>query len=188
VTVDRANRYEAAFEEYLRDRALPYIGVDEQRRATLGDGPVKSLDFIVYGLKGARFLIDVKGRKFPGKSGNKPRTNWECWSTRGDVDGLRRWQEIFGPGYEGAFVFMYELGDGVVVAKETPDQWVWRDQPYLLRAVLVDDFARNMRVRSPKWDTVHLPVAAYRQVVKPLWEYTHLRTFMAHRQPAGSSA
>jgi hypothetical protein len=136
--VDRGNRYEAAFEEYLRHRGLPYIGVDETRRATLGDGPVKSLDFIVYGLRGARLLVDVKGRRFPGKSAGKPRYNWECWSTREDVDGLRRWQEIFGPGYEGAFVFMYELGESVTLPDDTPDRWEWRGSRYLLRAVLIE--------------------------------------------------
>src|SRR5262249_39145256 len=161
----------AAFEEYLRDRGLPYIGVDETRRATLGDGPVKSLDFIVYGLRGARLLVDVKGRRFPGKSAGKPRYNWECWSTPEDLDGLRRWQEIFGPGYEGAFVFMYELGEGVTLPDDPPDRWSWRGVNYLLRAVLVEDYAAHMRVRSPKWGTVGLPAAAYREVVKPLWEF-----------------
>src|SRR5262249_20845016 len=107
VVMDRGNHYEAAFEDYLRDRALPYIGVDETRRSLLGDGPVKSLDFIVYGVKGCRLLVDVKGRRFPGGSAAKPRNVWECWSTRDDVAGLRRWAEIFGPGYEAAFVFMY---------------------------------------------------------------------------------
>jgi len=179
--MDRGNHYEAAFEEYLRDRKLPYIAVDETRRATLGDGPVKSLDFIVYGFKGARLLIDVKGRSYPGMSGGKPRTTWECWSTRDDVDGLKKWQEIFGGGYEGTLVFMYKLGATVAVPKETPDQWEWRGQRYLLRAVLVDEFASHMRIRSPKWGTVGLKVADYRQLVKPLWEYTHLRPFMAHK-------
>jgi hypothetical protein len=179
--MDRGNHYEAAFEEYLRDRALPYIAVDETRRATLGDGPVKSLDFIVYGVKGARLLVDVKGRRYPGKSGGKPRTTWECWSTKDDVDGLRKWQEIFGGGYEGAFVFMYELGEAVTVPADTPDQWTWRGNRYLLRSVLVDDYAAHMRSRSPKWGTVGLRTTDYRTLVKPFWEYTHLRPFMAHR-------
>jgi len=134
-SVDRGNHYEAAFEEYLRQRELPYIAVDETRRATLGDGPVKSLDFIVYGIRGARLLVDVKGRRYPGKSAGKPRFNWECWSTRNDVDGLRRWQEIFGRAYEGTFVFMYELGEGVILPDDTPDRWSWRGNNYLLRAV-----------------------------------------------------
>jgi hypothetical protein len=177
--VDRANRYEAAFEEYLRQRGLPYIAVDESRRAILaGGGPLKSLDFIVYGTRGCRLLVDVKGRKYPGKSGDKPRTTWECWSTQDDVTGLTKWQEIFGDGFDGAFVFMYELGPAVVLPADTPDLWEWKGKRYLLRAVLIDEYVRNMRSRSPNWGTVSLPVAAFRECVKPLWELTHLRGFM----------
>ena len=40
--------------------------VDETRRACLGDVSVKNLDFIVYGQAGARLVVDVKGRRFPG--------------------------------------------------------------------------------------------------------------------------
>jgi hypothetical protein len=30
-----------------------------------------------------------------------------------------------------------------------------------------------MRVRSPKWDTVDLPGAVFRRLVRPLHDYTH---------------
>lgn len=186
--MDRGNHYEAAFEEYLRFRGLPYIAVDETRRATLGDGPVKSLDFIVYGMRGSRLLVDVKGRRYPGKSGGKPRTTWECWSTRDDVEGLQKWQQIFGGGYEGAFVFMYELGESVQTPEDTPDLWTWRGQRYLLRAVPVDRYAAHMRTRSPKWGTVGLSTKIYHEIVRPLWELTHLRQFLEQTgrpEPAG---
>ena len=180
--MDRGNNYELAFEEYLRDRALPYIGVDETRRAMLGGGPVKSLDFIVYGIKGCRLLVDVKGRRFPGGSESKPRNVWESWSTKEDVDGLRRWAEIFGPGYEAAFVFMYKLAERVAIPSDTPDLWTWRGDRYLLRAVLVEDYAKQMRVRSPKWGTVNLNKAAFAEIVRPLWELTHLRELSPSRR------
>jgi len=32
----RSNHYEAAFEEYLRQRQIPYVAVDEKKRALLG--------------------------------------------------------------------------------------------------------------------------------------------------------
>ena len=180
--MDRGNHYEAAFEEYLRQRKLPYIPVDETRRATLAQGgPLKSLDFIVYGEKGCRLLVDVKGRRYPGKSGGKARGTWECWSTQDDVDGLLRWQEIFGPGFDGALVFMYELSEQVELPAETPDLWKWRGQRYLLRAVLIDEYAERMKTRSPKWKTVSLSTAAYKELVKPFWELTHLREFMARK-------
>ena len=45
---NRDNHYEAAFEEFLRGRGMPYIAVDEAKRSLLGDGAsIKSLDFIV---------------------------------------------------------------------------------------------------------------------------------------------
>jgi hypothetical protein len=45
---NRDNHYEAAFEEYLRSRGVPYVAVDEARRSLLSDGAsIKSLDFIV---------------------------------------------------------------------------------------------------------------------------------------------
>ena len=43
---NRDNHYEAAFEEYLRSRGVPYVAVDEARRSVLSDGAsIKSLDF-----------------------------------------------------------------------------------------------------------------------------------------------
>ena len=41
---NRDNHYEAAFEEYLRGRGLPYVAVDEARRSLMADGDsIKSL-------------------------------------------------------------------------------------------------------------------------------------------------
>ena len=42
---NRDNHYEAAFEEYLRGRGVPYVAVDEAKRSVLSDGgSIKSLD------------------------------------------------------------------------------------------------------------------------------------------------
>ena len=71
--MDRSNHYEAAFEAYLQWHRLSYVGVDETRRAFLGDRPVKNLDFIVLAQVGGRLLVDVNGRRFPGgPSGRDP--------------------------------------------------------------------------------------------------------------------
>ena len=44
---NRDNHYEAAFEEYLRSRGVPYVAVDEAKRSVLSDGAsIKSLDFM----------------------------------------------------------------------------------------------------------------------------------------------
>jgi hypothetical protein len=71
--MDRSNPYEAAFEAYLRDRRIGSIAVDEAHRSILADETVKSLDFLVYGPCGAKLLVDVKGRRYPGGSADAPR-------------------------------------------------------------------------------------------------------------------
>jgi hypothetical protein len=169
--MDRSNHYEAAFEAYLQRHRLCYVAVDETRRPILGEAPVKSLDFIVFGDGGARLVVDVKGRRFP--AGRKQRRVWECWSTRDDIDGLRRWVDLWGPPYCGLLVFAYHILPGVELPAETEDLWTWRGRRYLLRAVDVQEYRRHMRVRSPKWQTVTLPNATYRALVRPLRHYTH---------------
>ena len=80
---NRDNHYEAAFEEYLRARGVPYVAVDEARRSLLSNGgSIKSLDFIVSAPGQIAWLVDVKGRAFPratktsniGKTGPRPTT------------------------------------------------------------------------------------------------------------------
>jgi len=171
--MDRGNHYETAFEAYLRDRRLGYVAVDESRRSSLEDEPVKSIDFIVYGQAGARLLVDVKGRKFPGGKPDKPRHVWQNWVFREDVEGLERWSASFGRDYRGVLVFAYYIVPEVELRPGTADVWVWKGRRYLMRAVPVDDYRRHMRVRSARWETVHLPTAAFREVVRPLREFTH---------------
>jgi hypothetical protein len=169
--MDRSNHYEAAFEAYLQWHRLCYVAVDETRRTWLGDLRVKNLDFIVHGDAGARLLVDVKGRCFPS-GGDRPRRVWESWSTRDDIDGLQRWAELFGPGYLGLLVFAYHLLPSVLLPDDTDDLWTWRGRRYLLRAVPVSDYRRHMRVRSPRWGTVGLPGAVFRELVRPFHHFT----------------
>src|SRR5688572_2898382 len=68
---NRDNHYEAAFEAYLRDRRLPYVAVDEGRRALAADESLKSLDFIVSPPGARSWLVDVKGRRFPTGEAHK---------------------------------------------------------------------------------------------------------------------
>lgn len=171
--MDRSNHYEAAFEAYLRAERLCYVAVDETRRAELDEEPVKSLDFIVYGPGDARLLVDVKGRRFPSGGDDRPRRIWQNWSMREDLDGLARWEGRFGPGYRGLLVFMYHVLPTVDLPLGTVDVWFWRGRRYLLRAVAAADYRASMRTRSPRWDTVHLPTATFRGLVRPFRLYTH---------------
>ena len=170
--MDRSNHYEMAFEAYLRQRRLCYIAVDESRRSLLDAGPVKSLDFIVYGDEAARLLVDVKGRKFPGGTEEKPRRVWQCWAERDDVDGLERWSARFGLGYTGLLVFAYDIQPSVHLPLATPDLWEWRGRRYLMRALTVEVYRRHMRTRSPKWGTVDLPGRVFRNHVRPFRMFT----------------
>jgi hypothetical protein len=164
--MDRSNHYEAAFESYLQARRLGYVAVDETRRAVLGQTRVKSLDFIVFGDEGARLVIDVKGRRFPGGKRQRPRRVWECWSTREDIEGLERWAEL--SGYEGLLVFAYHVLPVVELPGDTEDLWTFRRRRYLFRAVAARDYREHMRVRSARWDTVALRRDDFRALVRPV--------------------
>jgi hypothetical protein len=171
--MDRSNHYEAALEAYLQWHRLCYVAVDETRRSLVNETPVKSLDFIVYGCYGARLLVDVKGRRFPGGPPGQPRRVWECWSTVDDINGLVQWTTLCGPGYRGLLVFAYELSGDVTLAGDADDLWTWRGRRYLLRAIDVDDYRAHMRVRSPRWGTVFLPNAVFRRLAQPFHDFTH---------------
>ena len=116
----------------------------------LGDPPIKSLDFIVFGDDGARLLVDVKGRRFPMGPPERPRRVWECWSTREDVDGLERWAGLSGRGYRGLLVFAYHVLPSVELPDDVEDLWTWRGRRYLMRAVPSADYRRHMRRAQPQ--------------------------------------
>ncbi len=181
--MDRGNHYEAAFEAYLQAHRLCYVAVDETRRAMLGETPIKSLDFIVFGGDGARLVVDVKGRRFPLGPANRPRRVWECWSTRDDVDGLERWANLSGPDYVGLLAFVYHVLPSVALPDDVEDLWTWRGRRYLMRAVASADYRRFMRVRSPRWDTVTLPHAVFRSLVRPLRHFTRSAPVPAEECP-----
>ena len=170
--MDRSNPYEAACEAYFQWHRLCYVAVDETRRSPLGDGRLTSLDFIVYGEAGSRLLVDVKGRRYPGGKPGRYRHVCECWSTADDIRGLSHWLQLFGPGYRGILLFAHQLLPEARIPDAAEDLWTWRGERYLLRAVELEDYRRHMRVRSPKWDTVSLPLARFHELARPLHHFT----------------
>jgi hypothetical protein len=171
--MDRTNPYETAFEAYLQSQGLCTVAVDETRRAQWGTTSVKSLDFIVMSQSGTRLLVDVKGRQFPGGPAGRERYVWENWSTHEDLSGMASWLRLFGPGSLGLFVFLYRIGPTVTLAEGTLDLWTWREHRYLLRAVTLEAYRRHMKVRSPKWGTVCLPGAVFRDLARPFRFFSH---------------
>jgi hypothetical protein len=163
---NRDNHYEAAFEQYLQACRVPYVAVDESRRAKLGDASLKSLDFIVSPADGVSWLIDVKGRRFPS---GEQKQYWKNWSTRDDLRSLAQWQRLFGPGACGLFVFAYAIvGDRAPLAPER--LFEHRGGLYGFVGVPLADYAAYARPISPRWDTVAMPTALFRRVAAPIDE------------------
>jgi hypothetical protein len=167
----RRNHYDTAFEAYLRSCRIPYVAIDETRRALLAETSLKSFDFIVYSQSRWNLLVDVKGRRFPSGTTGPQRTGrrWESWATRDDVDGLLAWQRVFGEQFRGVLVFAYDLTEERRLS-EHPWVWEFRQRRYAFYGVWIDEFAPAMARRSPRWETVSLPAGAYRQLRHPLEE------------------
>jgi hypothetical protein len=170
--MNRSNAYENAFAAFLRQQQIGYIAINESRRSlSLVDGEtIKSPDFIVYHASGIGLLVDVKGRKFPGEISGRTRWVWECWVSAQDVLGLRRWMTHFGDKYLGVLAFVYRLAPHLDLETSPEESWVHRGRCYHLRTVLIDDYERFMRPRSPSWGTVDLPAMVFQKVSRPLRE------------------
>jgi hypothetical protein len=164
--MNRDNHYEAAFEAYLRGRGVPYVAVDEARRAVLDNGrSLKSLDFLVSAPGGATWLVDVKGRRFP--SGDATCQYWKNWSTRDDLVSLAQWRELFGSAFLPMFVFAYDvLGDRAPLPPEL--LFSFRGRLYGFVAIGLDDYAARARIISPRWRTVAMATGEFRRLARPV--------------------
>jgi hypothetical protein len=160
----RDNHYEAAFEEFLRRRQVPYVAVDETKRSLVADSSLKSLDFIVSMPHGGSWLVDVKGRHFPS---GEQKQYWKNWSTRDDVRSLAAWQRLFGTGFRAMFVFAYEvLGTRAPLPAE--QLFEYRGRLYGFVGLALEDYAYHARPLSSAWDTVAMPTARFRQFAIPV--------------------
>jgi len=162
--MNRDNHYEAAFEEYLRARQVPYVAVDEARRTLAGDASLKSLDFIVSSSRGRSWLVDVKGRRFPS---GEQKQYWKNWSTRDDLTSLSRWEKLFGEQFAALFVFAYNIhGD----RSPLPSEKLFEHQGalYGFVAIRLEHYSVYARQISPRWDTVAMPVEQFRRLAQPL--------------------
>lgn len=164
-----ANRnviYEACFEDYLRASGVPYVAVDEAKKALFAGVRLKSFDFVVYSRTGPNLLVDVKGRRFP-YHGSGGRRYWENWTTEDDLGCLRRWEEVFGTGFTGLFVFCYHLTEAEA-AERFEVVHGFRGEGFGLVGVYRSAYAAACRPRSRSWGTVSMPTAAFREAVEPV--------------------
>jgi len=159
--------YEAAFEDFLRSRGLPYVPVDETRKTLFAGAKIKSFDFLVYRHEGPHLLVDIKGRKFPYDSRGAKRY-WENWVTREDLEDLSQWQDVFGDGFEAVLVFAYWLTGPGGATDPTETIHPYRGEYYAFLSVRVSDYVAAARRRSPKWDTVMVPTRTFRKLARSL--------------------
>ena len=159
----RSNHYDAAFEQYLRSKRVPYVAVDEQRRALAADASLKSFDFIVSRPGGGSWLVDVKGRRFGDGA-----ARWENWATADDVECLLKWESVFGENSRAVLAFAYDLADGEDAGTKVIHAWNGRRYAYF--AVTAADYAAAMTARSAAWATVNLPRAEFAKLRRPFAE------------------
>src|SRR3954465_7336872 len=159
---DRTVHYEAAFEAFLRDRGIPYVAVDEAKKALFANAKLKSFDFVVYSRNGPNLLVDVKGRQLRDRTGRK---GFESWTTERDVDDLMQWEQVFGDGFKAVLTFIYWIDPPLT---PEPGMFEHRDRWYMLMGIDLSEYRNAMRRRSAKWETVSLPADDFRALARPL--------------------
>lgn len=159
---DRNIHYEAAFEAFLRERGIPYVAVDEAKKALFSTAKLKSFDFVVYSKNGRNLLVDVKGRQLRNRTG---RSGFETWATEQDVTDLMQWEQVFGEGFKAILTFVYWIDPPL---SPEPGMFEYRERWYLLMGIDLTEYRNHMRRRSSKWETVALPAQDFRSLARPL--------------------
>ena len=122
------NPYEAAFAAYLQSQGAPHVSVNETRRSRAGDIALKNLDTIVSPIgQSTRWLIDIKGRRFPG--GTKQNRYWTNWSSSDDLRSMSNWESLFGSPFKGLLLFAYRI-EGDVSPLPAEQLFEFRSQRY----------------------------------------------------------
>jgi len=159
---DRNVHYEAAFEAFLRDRGVPYVAVDEAKKALFSNAKLKSFDFVVYSKAGPNRLVDVKGRQVRNRT---RRRGFETWAEEQDVIDLLQWEQVFGEGFKAMLTFVYWIDPPLT---PEPGMFEFRDRWYLLMGIDLTEYRDHMRRRSAKWETVALGAEDFRSLARPI--------------------
>jgi len=159
---DRNIHYEAAFEAYLRLKGIPYVAVDEAKKALFSNAKLKSFDFVVYSKNGPNLLVDVKGRQMRD---SKKKKSFETWAEERDVEDLMQWEQVFGDGFKAILTFIYWI-DAPLTPE--PNMFEHKDRWYILMGIDLAEYRNHMRRRSAKWETVALPAESFRQLARPI--------------------
>ena len=145
----RVSVYADAFEYLLRSKSLPYVAVDEAKKALFAGAKLKSFDFIIYRAEGKNILVDAIGGAKLRKAA--PRT---------DIEDFRRWQEIFGDGFAAYFAFIVPVAESDLAS--AGDCWQYQDRWYTCHFVPVP--SASNRLDAAEFDA---HVATFDAVVNP---------------------
>jgi hypothetical protein len=176
---NRANHYEAAFEGYIRSLRVPCVAVDEAKRAISGEEGLKSPDFLLYPRRGPNLVVEVKGKRGKNALG---RRSWENWVTIDDLDGLVRWQAMFGPGFRSILAFAYAEPPMPFPLPPGDGAFAFRSRQYRFWAVELDDYISHLRSRGPAWKAVAMARREFRKRVRPLTDWLPM-TLDAPKRP-----
>jgi hypothetical protein len=164
----RSNHYEAAFEAYIRSLRVPCVAIDEAKRAIFGEDFVKNPDFLLYPRFASNLVVEVKGKRSKNARG---RRDWENWVTTDDLEGLVRWQAMFGPGFRSILAFAYAEAPQAFPLPRQNGAFEFRGLEYRFWAVGLDDYVAHLRSRGPAWKAVAMARRAFRRRVRPLYEW-----------------
>jgi hypothetical protein len=181
---NRANHYEAAFEAYIRAMRVPCVAIDEAKRALSGEDRVKSPDFLLYPRMGPNLVVEVKGKQGKNARGRRP---WENWVTTDDLEGLARWQTLFGPGFRPILAFVYAEPPPTFGLPPGDGAFAFRGRLYRFWAVGLDQYVAHLRSRGPAWKAVAMARAEFRRRVRPLIEWMPM-TAESPRRPRSAAA
>ncbi|MEO1128787.1 MAG: HYExAFE family protein [Planctomycetota bacterium] len=179
--MQRRHHYEQAFEHHLRAHRIPYVSVNEARKALMPSDArlraicadtsvvsLKSFDFVIYpDAEGDNLIVDVKGRKLGNRASRHGVQRLENWVTQDDVRSLGAWESLFGPGFRATFAFLY-------LCEQQPPDGLFseilehRGRWYALVMASLEQYAAAMRPRSVRWRTMHLDGAAFDQIAQRL--------------------
>lgn len=159
----KQNHYENAFQSWLIENKVQHIDIDQSKRALFHRNKIKSFDFLIY-TQSEVLIVEVKGRKFKGDSlaGLKGLQNWV---TTEDIQGLIAWENSFGQGYKGVFVFAYCL-EKPFVDKDGLEIYEFDSRRYFFFLIDLASYQQNMKQRSPRWKTVNLSSENFRKYIK----------------------
>ncbi|GIW87243.1 MAG: hypothetical protein KatS3mg108_1567 [Isosphaeraceae bacterium] len=164
----RSNHYEAAFEARVRADSVPCVAIDQTRRPLTAAGGLKNPDFILYPRRGPNLVVEVKGKI--GKRRAGPRS-WENWVTTDDLDGLARWQAMFGPGFRAVLAFVYAEPRPEFGLPAGEGGFEFRGRVYRFWTIAYDDYIEHLRSRGPAWKAVAMARREFRRRVRPLSEW-----------------